>query len=159
MFGFKFVKSQPTTWLMAFRGGKVVKQGAGLSIVYFAPTTTLVAVPVGSRTDPFIFEKATADFQAVTVQGHVSYRIADAEKTAALLNFALKRDGATYESKDPEKLSERITAAAQILVQQAIQSVALTDAIRGQAKLAEGIVTGLRRNGELAALGIEVLGV
>ena len=29
MFGFKFVKSQPTTYLMAFRDGKVVKQGAG----------------------------------------------------------------------------------------------------------------------------------
>lgn len=159
MFGFKFVKTQPTTWLMAFRGGKVVQQGAGLSIWYFAPTTTLVAVPVGSRTDPFIFEKTTADFQAVTVQGHVSYRIADAEKTAALLNFALKRDGASYESKDPEKLTERLTAAAQILVQQALQSVSLTDAIRGQAKLAEGVVTGLRRNAELAALGIEVLGV
>src|SRR5262249_13952377 len=56
MFGLRFLKSQPTTYLMAFRNGKIVKQGAGASIVYFAPTTTLVAVPVGSRNDPFIFE-------------------------------------------------------------------------------------------------------
>jgi hypothetical protein len=159
MFGFKFVKSQPTTYLMAFRSGKVVRQGSGLSLVYFAPTTTLVAVPVASRNDPFIFEKTTADFQAVTVQGHVSYRIADPEKTASLLNFSLKRDGASYESKDPEKLSERIVAAVQILVQQTIQAVPLTEAIRGQAKLADVVLIGLRRNAEIAALGIEVLGI
>ncbi len=158
MFGFKFVKSQPTTYLMAFRDGKVVKQGAGLSILYFAPSTTLVAVPVGSRNDPFIFEKTTADFQAVTVQGHISYRIADPEKTASLLNFSLKRDGATYESKDPEKLSERIVAAVQILVQQVIQAVPLTEAIRGQAKLADAILLGLKRNAEISALGLEILG-
>jgi SPFH domain/Band 7 family protein len=159
MFGYKFVESQPTTYLMAFRSGKVVRQGAGLSLFYFAPTTTLVAVPVASRNDPFIFEKTTADFQAVTVQGHVSYRIADPEKTASLLNFSLKRDGASYESKDPEKLSERIVAAVQILVQQTIQAVPLTEAIRGQAKLADGVLIGLRRNAEIAALGVEVLGI
>jgi hypothetical protein len=159
MFGFKFVKSQPTTYLMAFRDGKVIKQGAGLSIVYFAPTTTLVAVPVGSRNDPFIFEKTTADFQTVTVQGHLSYRIADPEKTAALLNFSLKRDGASYESKDPEKVSERIVAAGQILVQQIVQAAPLAEAIRGQAKLADNVLLGLRRNQEIAALGIEILGV
>jgi len=159
MFGFKFVKSQPTTYLAAFRDGKVVKQGVGLSIVYFAPTTTLVAVPVGSRNDPFIFEKTTADFQAVTVQGHLSYRIADPEKTAALLNFALKRDGSTYESKDPEKVSERILAAGQILVQQTVQAAPLAEAIRGQARLADSVLSGLRRNPEIAALGIEILGV
>src|SRR5262245_49658650 len=159
MFGFKFVKSQPTTYLMAFRDGKVVRQGAGLSVAYFAPTTTLVAVPVASRNDPFIFEKTTADFQAVTVQGQVSYRIADPAKTASLLNFSLKRDGVTYESKDPEKLTERIIAAAQILVQQAMQALSLTDAVRGQAKLADGVHLGLKRNPEIAALGVDVLGV
>lgn len=74
------------------------------------------------------------------------------------MNFSLKRDGATYESKDPEKLSERIVAAVQILVQQVIQAVPLTEAIRGQAKLAEAILLGLKRNAEISALGLEVLG-
>jgi hypothetical protein len=117
MFGFRFVKVQPTTHLMAFRRGKVVRQGAGFSMFYYSPTTTLVTVPLASREEPFIFEKVTADFQTVTVQGLVSFRIADPVKTAQLLNFAVKPDGRTYESKDPEKLSERVVTAVQILVQ------------------------------------------
>ena len=35
MFGIRFIKSEPTTYLMAFQGGKIVKQGAGLSFLYF----------------------------------------------------------------------------------------------------------------------------
>src|SRR6267154_459476 len=77
MFGFRFVKVQPTTHLMAFRRGKVIRQGAGFSMFYYSPTTTLVTVPLASREEPFIFEKVTADFQTVTVQGLVSFRIAD----------------------------------------------------------------------------------
>lgn len=159
MFGFKFIKSQPTTYLMAFRDGKVLKEGAGLSLWYFAPTTTLVSVPVGSINEPFIFEKTTADFQAVSIQGQVSYRIADPAKTASLLNFSLRRDGTSYDSKDPEKLSERIIGTVQILVQQMIQAVPLTDAVRGHARIAEGAALGLRRNPEIAALGVEILGI
>jgi len=159
MFGFRFIKTQPTTYLMAYRKGKVVAQGAGLSKFYYAPTTTLVAIPIASREDSFIFEKVTADFQTVTVQGNVSFRIADPVKTAGLLNFALNSDGINYSAKDPDKLPERVVSVAQVLVQQMIQAMSLSDAIRGAGRLAEGVLLSLRRNQEMAALGIEILGV
>jgi hypothetical protein len=63
MFGIRFIKSEPTTYLMAFQGGKIVKQGAGLSFLYFGPTTSLVAIPVGSRALDFIFQPVTSDFR------------------------------------------------------------------------------------------------
>lgn len=159
MFGFRFIKTQPTTYLMAYRKGKIVAEGAGLSKFYYAPTTTLVAVPIASREESFIFEKVTADFQTVTVQGNVSFRIADPVKTAGLLNFALKSDGVSYAAKDPDKLPERVVAVSQVLVQQMIQAMPLGDAIRAAGRLAEGVLMGLRRNQEMAALGIEILGL
>lgn len=159
MFGIKYIKTQPTTYLIAFRKGKIVAEGAGLSMIYYAPTTTLVSVPVASREEPFIFEKLTADFQAVTVQGHVSFRIAEPQKTAALLNFALRPNGADYAANDPEKLPERVVALVQVLVQHMVQTMNLTDCIRSAGKLAEGVLLGLRRNSEIAALGVEILGL
>src|SRR5262249_880327 len=154
-----YIKSQPTTYLIAFRKGKVVAEGAGLSMFYYAPTTTLVAVPIASREESFIFEKVTADFQNVTVQGHVSYRIADPGKTAGVLNFALRPNGIDYAAKDPEKLSERVVAIVQVLVQQVIQALPLAECIRSAGKLADSVLVGLRRNQEIGALGIEVLGL
>jgi len=159
MFGLKFIKARPTTYLMAFKRGKAVREGAGLSLVYFAPTTNLVAVPIGSREAPFIFEKVTADFQTVRVQGQVSYRIAEPAKAAARLNFSLKSDAATYESDDPTRVPLRIVAAVEVLVQNIVQGTTLTEALRGSAQLADGVTAGLESHAEILSLGLEVLSV
>ena len=85
MFGIRFVKSQPTVHLMQFRGGRIVREGAGQSFCYYAPTSTLVAVPLASQDRPFILGLTTADFQSVTVQGQVTFRVADPRRRGALV--------------------------------------------------------------------------
>jgi hypothetical protein len=159
MLGFKYIKAQPTTYLMAFKQGKAVREGAGLSLLYYAPMTNLVAVPIGSREAPFLFEKVTSDFQTVRVQGQVSYRIAEPVKAAARLNFALKPDAQTYESDDPDRVPQRIVAAVEVLVQAVVQATTLTEAIRGSAQLATAVTTGLTRHPEMLSLGLEILSV
>jgi len=159
MFGLRFIKVQPTTYLMKYRGGTVIRQGAGLSTFYYGPTTSLVAVPIGSRDASFIFQHAARDFQALTVQGHVTYRVGDPSRAAAMLNFALKRDGRTYESDDPEKLSQRILSAVEVLTQQAIKEMTLKDALQASDRITDAILTGLRARADIAALGLEILGV
>src|SRR6266700_6241111 len=67
MFGIKFIKVQPTIYLLQYRRGQVVREGLGLAFFYYAPTTSLVAIPVGSTDVPFIFEEPTADYQTVTL--------------------------------------------------------------------------------------------
>lgn len=52
MLGLRFIKSQPTLHLMQFRGGRLVREDAGQSFYYFAPTSTLVAVPLASQDRP-----------------------------------------------------------------------------------------------------------
>jgi hypothetical protein len=80
MFGIRFIKAQPTTYLMKYKGGTVVQEGAGLSTLYYAPTTSLVAVPTGSRDASFILQHVASDFQTVTVQGQVTYASATPRK-------------------------------------------------------------------------------
>ena len=48
MFGIRFVKVPPTTHLIQYRGGRIVREGAGLSFFYYSPSSSLVAVPVAS---------------------------------------------------------------------------------------------------------------
>lgn len=159
MLGLKYIKAQPTTYLMAFKQGKPVAEGPGLSLIYYAPTTNLVAVPIGSREAAFVSEKVTADFQPLRVQGQVSYRIAEPTKAAARLNFALKGDAVTYESEDPTRVPQRIVAAVEVLVQNQVQVLTLTEAIRGSAQLAQAVTTGLKQHAEIQSLGLEILSV
>lgn len=159
MLGIRFIKSQPTTYLIEYKSGKIVRQGAGLSFLYFAPTTTLAAIPAGSRDESFIFQQVTADFQTITVQGQVAYRISDPAKVASMLNYALKADGKTYESDDPEKLPQRVLGAVEVLSQKFIKSIVLKDALLASDKLVLEITKELRAYPEITSLGIDVQGV
>src|SRR5579871_5370780 len=159
MLGIRFVKAQPTTYLMKYRAGRIDKEGAGLSTFYYAPVTSLVAVPIGSRDAAFIFQQIASDFQALTIQGHVTYRISEPKKAAAMLNFTLKRDGQTYESDDPEKLPQRILATVEVLAQQAVKEMTLKEALRASDRIAEAIAAGLKSRADIASLGLEILAV
>jgi SPFH domain / Band 7 family len=159
MFGIQFVKAQPTTYLMKYRAGAVTREGAGLSTLYYAPLTSLVAVPTGSRDAAFIFQQIARDFQALTIQGHVTYRIAEPRKAASMLNFTLKADGKTYESDDPDRLPQRILGTVEVLAQQAVKALPLKEVLQASDRIAEAIASGLRSRADIASLGLEILGV
>ena len=159
MFGIRFIKSQPTVHLMQFRAGKVVREGSGLSFFYYGPTATLVAVPVASQDRPFILELVTADFQSVTVQGQVTYRISDPRRTAAMMDFSLAKNGQSYVSEDPKRLGDRVAQQVEVIVQQAVQAMELKAALRASAAIARTAQAELAAQPEIAALGLEILGV
>jgi regulator of protease activity HflC (stomatin/prohibitin superfamily) len=156
MFGIRYVKFPPTTFVLQFRNGDMVREGTGLSFFYFAPSSTLVAVPVGGIDVPFIFTETTADFQEVTVQGHLTCRVADPRKLAGVLDYSLK-PGGCYVTDDPDKLPLRVTYAAQTATRAEVQSRPLqaclveADAIGGRVRAA------LAAAATLEALGVEVL--
>jgi len=159
MFGFRFVKFQPTDYVLKYRNGKIVKEGLGVSFYYYAPTTSIVVVPVGSVDAPFIFEEVTSDFQTVTVQGQVTFRIVDQKKTAQLLNYTydVKRRG--YESDDPQRLSQRVINIVRVLTKKHLESLPLGDAVKSSEKLAQGIINEIKQNEEVSLLGVEILGL
>lgn len=159
MFGIKFIKVQPTTYLLQYRGGKIVREGVGLSFFYYSPTTSLVAVPVASTDTPFIFQETTADFQSVTIQGQVTYRVSEPKRLAALLNYTLARNGETYVSEDPDKLPERVIHVINVLARAELQKLPLREAIRASDELVKSVKIGLSASVEINSLGLEVLGL
>jgi hypothetical protein len=159
MFGIKFIKVQPTTYLLQYRGGKISREGVGLSFFYYSPTTSLVAVPVASTDTPFIFQESTADFQSVTIQGQVTYRVSEPRRLAALLNFTLSWDGEGYVSEDPDKLPERVIHVINVLARAELQKLPLREAIRASDDLVKSVKAGLSASDEIVSLGLEVLGL
>ena len=159
MFGIKFIKVQPTTYLLQYRGGKIVRDGLGLSFFYYAPTTSLVAVPVASTDAPFIFEETTADFQTVTIQGQVTYRVSEPKRVAELLNYTLAPGGQKYATEDPDKLPERVINVIHVLARAELQKLPLREALRASDALVQNVRAALISSTEIVALGLEMLGL
>ncbi len=158
MFGISFIKTRPTEYLLHYVKGKLKREGPGLSFFYFAPTSTLVRVPISSVDVPFVFSEVTADFQTVTIQGQISYRIKDARQLAGSLDFTITPHG-RYVSEDPEKLKDRIVGQAQVLASAMTFRLKLRDALGAQQAMMAELIDGLRKNEAVAMLGVEVQGL
>lgn len=158
MLGIRFMKVPPTTYLMLYKRGQVRREGSGMSFFYYAPTSSIVAVPIGSADAPFAFSEVTADFQAVTLQGQLTYRIVDPKRVASLLDFSLDPAG-RYASDDPGKLTERLVLSAQSLTRSATQRLPLRDVLIGAESLSAEVLLGLKQSETAVGLGVEVLGL
>lgn len=159
MFGFRYVKFQPSEFILRYRKGKVMQEGVGLAFRYYARTTAIVSVPVGTTDSPFIFEDVTQDYQSVTVQGQATWRIVDHKKTANLLNFTLDLGKGRYASDDPLKLSQRVINVIHVLTRKQLGATLLRDAVIMSGMLAAAILAEARENEEIRQLGLELLGL
>ena len=158
MLGFHYLKAPATTWVMQFKGGQVVREGAGLAFWYFAPASVIAEVPVSSADQPFAFRETTADFQDVTVQVAITYRVAAPRELATLLNYTVDARG-RYVSDDPQKLGDRVVQSSQSGARRFLQSRPLREALTSSAELAAAIEETLRQSATVQQLGVEVLEV
>lgn len=159
MFGIRFIKVQPTDYVLQYRRGQLKRQGAGLSFFYFGPTSSLVRIPIGSVDVPFIFEEVTSDFQSVTVQGQLTYRIAEPQVLAGLMNFTLGANGRDFASEDPQKLDQRLINHVKVLTTSSLKAMSLRQALASSDTLVSTLRAGLGESEAIRALGIEILGL
>jgi regulator of protease activity HflC (stomatin/prohibitin superfamily) len=152
----RYLKVPPTTYVQQYREGRVVREGAGLSFMYFAPTSVIVQIPLVSRDVPFVFNEVSADFQDATVQGELTYRVNDPGQLAKLLDYSVDSRG-KYNSDDPGKINERLVRAVQIRARAFTQQRPIKELLVSSDLLVRDVLDQLRQAAELQGLGVEVL--
>src|SRR5271166_6873488 len=156
MFGIGYRKANPTQYILHFSSGRLVREGAGLSFFYFSPASSIVSVPLASANIPFVFNEPTADFQTLTVQGQMTYRIMDPKKAAAMLDLTVDAKG-KYSSDQYQKLPERLVYGLQTLVRAEIQGLPLRQALVHGDALTARVFDRLKASPEVVQLGVEIL--
>ncbi len=157
MFGIKHIKFDSMTYVLHFKNGNIKREGRGLSFFYFAPNSSIAAIPMGSNDLPFVFNESTNDYQTVTIQGQISYKINNPKTLADVLDFTVEDNG-QYKKNDIEKLNQRIINEAQTATSAYIHGIKLKDAIRSAKAIEENITEGLKSSAAIGMLGIEILG-
>lgn len=157
MFGIKHIKFDSMTYVLHFKNGNIKREGRGLSFFYFAPNSSIAAIPMGSNDLPFIFNESTNDYQTVNIQGQISYKISNPKTLADVLDFTVNDNG-QYKKNDIEKLNQRIINEAQTATSSFIHEIKLKDAIRSAKSIEDRILEGLKSSQVIAMLGIDILG-
>ena len=90
MLGIRYLKAGPTQYVIHYQNGQIKHAGAGLTFFYYEPSSSIAVVPIGSADVPFIFNEVTADYQQITVQGELTYRVTDPQLVASTLDFSVR---------------------------------------------------------------------
>jgi regulator of protease activity HflC (stomatin/prohibitin superfamily) len=156
----RHLRAAPTAHVRALRRGRVVQDGAGLAFWFRPLTAAMSEVPLDDRELPLLFHARTADFQDVTVQASVTYRIVDPTLAAQRIDFAIDTETGMWRANPLEQVAGLLTETAQ---QHGLDLLARTPLT---AALADGISTvraqmsnGLTADDRLAETGIAVIGV
>ncbi|HEY7117162.1 MAG TPA: SPFH domain-containing protein [Tepidisphaeraceae bacterium] len=156
MFGIRYLKAGPTTYVIQYKRGQPAREGAGLSFYYFAPRSVIVQVPLSSVDVPFVFNEVTADFQDVTIQGQLTYRVVDPRRLSQLMDFSVQPSG-RYVSDDPKKLDERLVNVAQVLASAVAHRLRLRELLVAHEQAVTEVLAGLKASPSVAMLGVELL--
>lgn len=156
MFGISYFKATPSTYVLKFRDGSVVREGAGLAFFYNTYRSSLVAVPLEGVEAPFMFSEVSADFQDVTVQGQATVRVADPKLIASLMNFSVSPRGG-YLTDSPTRVPMRVVNAVQVRLRSVLQKMTLRELLRSSEAVREKVDAALREPDALPSLGLELV--
>ena len=157
MFGIQYIKVNPNQYVIHYVRGKKRRAGNGLSFFYYKPISSIVVVPVNSADVPFIFNEISQDYQPLTVQGELTYRVFAPELVASILNYTVDNLPGRYISEDPQKLSQRLVNLLQVMVRAEVQRLPLRDSIKSSESVAAAVFEKMRAGESFKALGVEIM--
>lgn len=152
----KYYKGEPSTYVLRYRRGRLVEHDVGLTFWYLPYNTTIAAVPVVSQDAPFIFTESTRDFQEVSIQGHLTYRVDNALELANALDFTLDPKSGNYRGKAAEKLVQRVVNAVQANTRYGVNALSLEDALTQVKELSGEVLAAVQADPGLRAVGVVV---
>jgi regulator of protease activity HflC (stomatin/prohibitin superfamily) len=152
----RYYKGEPNVYAIRYRNGQLQSHGLGRDFWYLPFNTTIAAVPAMSQDAPFIFNEATANFQAVAIQGQLTYRLTSPLEAAKLLDFSIEPKTGRYRSKDPDKLTQRVVNAVQAHTRKGVSEMSLAQALTRVKELTSSVLQQLANEPSLQALGVVV---
>lgn len=158
MFGINYTKFDPMKYVIHYRNGKIINEGKGLSLFYFAQNSSIISIPLNSQDIPFAFKINTNDYQTVTVQGQITYYINEPLKINEQLDFTVNKYQ-QYVSDDYEKLTQRMINEAQTSISSFTQQESVTSILSKTGELEAELNNSLQDSLIINNLGIEIMSV
>ncbi|WP_372349104.1 SPFH domain-containing protein [Streptomyces sp. KL116D] len=158
--GWRHLRATPTAHVRHHRSGRLAHDGPGLSFWFRPLVASLSEVPVDDRELAMTFHARTADFQDVSVQATLTYRIGDPAVAAEHLDFSVDPDTGVWRGSPLEQLATLLTESAQQHALDVLARTTLAEAlVDGVPAVRERVAAGLGAEPRLPATGIEVVAV
>ncbi|MFZ2502616.1 MAG: SPFH domain-containing protein [Nocardioides sp.] len=156
----RHLRGTGTTHVEQIRNGKTVRAGVGASFWFRPLSAVLNEVPVDDRELPLMFHARTSDFQDVTVQATITFRVTNPTTAAGRIDFSIDPDTGLWRSTPLDQVAGLLTESAQQYAIDLLATADLTTAMAGGVGPVRTVIAdGLAGDARLAETGIAVVGV
>lgn len=156
----RHLRSDPSFHILHSKGGRTLHSGRGLSFWFSPLSSSISKIPCDDREQAFVVKARSRDFQEVTCQGVVTYRISDPEKLAGRIDFSIDVHSGDFVKTPLTQLSQLLTQLAQQYAAQQISSKdvrALLD--DGTGPVRQNILEKLPKDPALWDLGLDIVSI
>jgi regulator of protease activity HflC (stomatin/prohibitin superfamily) len=154
------LRGTPTTHITHLVRGRVRHQGTGLTFWFRPITAVLSEVPVDDRELPLLFHARTSDFQDVTVQATVTYRITAPETASTRLDFSIDPITGAWRGTPLDQLAGSLAELAQQPALDLLAGMTVTAAVtEAVTPVRERIGAALVADSRLGEVGVEIVAV
>jgi len=157
---FRHLRANPTAHVRHLRNGELAHDGVGQAFWFRPLSAALSEVPIDDREQPLLFHGRTADFQDVTVQATITYRVADPALAAARIDFGIDPDRGRWRATPLEQVGGLLTELAQQHALDLLAAMPLPQALaEGMAALRACMTDGLAGDRRISDLGLAIVDV
>lgn len=154
----RHLRSDSAAHILFDRAGRRAASGKGLAFWFLPLSASIAEIPMDDRDLPLAFSGRTRDFQEVSVQGVVTWRVADPEVVAGRVDFSLDLDTGKWARQPLEAVAQRVVELAQQEAAAWIAGASLADALGTGVEAVRGRVAA-RLAEELPAFGLVLVSV
>ncbi len=152
------LRSEASAHVVHHAAGQRVRSGRGLSFWYLPLTASIAEVPVEDRDLPLLVQSRSSDHQEVTVQGVVSFRVADPERLAERVDCTIDLKTGKWRTSPMEVVAQRLAELAQQVVNDWVSRVPIEEALqRGVEQLRERVTAALVGDPSVGDLGLQLV--
>jgi len=155
---FTHLRSEPNFHVIRYRNGEKTASGKGLAFWFMPIGTSVAEVPTDDRELQYIFQGRSQDFQSVTIQGELTYRVIDPEVLADRIDFSINLKNGLHLGEPIEQLATLFTGIVQKHAIKYLAGKPVRDLVtEGPEHVQQIIDTGLASETVFADMGLEIV--
>lgn len=157
---YRHLRADASNHIQQYRNGKRVRSGKGLAF-WFSPTgTSLSEMPMDDRNLPFLLKGQSSDYQDLTVQGSIAWRVVEAETLGERIDFTISPVTGTLVGQPIDQINNLLGSLGRGYIATYLNSNSVRDLLEAGVKPLQVVLSsGFEGDTTVSAMGIEIVGV
>ncbi len=156
----RHLRSEASVHVTLYRKGRKRKTGRGLAFWFRPDGSSIAEIPLDDRDMPFLFRGRSKDYQEVTAQGLITWRVADPEGLAERLDFTVDLKTGAYLAEPLDQVATLLTGLARQEALRYLAELPIGELLEnGPAPVQVCVERGLTSAERLTTMGIEAVSV